>query len=111
MSFADAMKAPALPAWLAPQEHGQGFRPAPASTPTPTNRARRMGDYIAQLNATTDDQWRFEMAEGDERRRGAVHFAKLWDQQVDLDPKGFIWRAVAPEGFDIPQPRVAGAAS
>ena len=75
------------------------------------DRAQRMVEYIAALNATTDAQWRYQMAEGDVYRAGQRHFAKLWALQVDLDPEGFIWRAVAPEGFAIPQPRVVGAAS
>lgn len=108
--------------------YGRTFRPVPEQVPALTlaplephgwstaaplydNRADRMVDYIALLNATTDDQWRFAMAEGDQYRRGARHFAKLWALQVELDPKGFIWSTIAPEGFAIPQPRIVGAAS
>ncbi|RST54129.1 hypothetical protein [Variovorax sp. DXTD-1] len=74
-------------------------------------RADRIVEYIAALKETTDREWRYEMAAGQDYADGARHFARLWEMQADLDPSGAIWRSVAPQGFAVPQPRVKGGAA
>lgn len=66
--------------------------------------------YRVKLQETTDAEWRHEMASGNDYRDGRRHFQSLWDEQVEVDPSGEIWRSIAPKGFAIPQPRYAGIA-
>jgi hypothetical protein len=75
------------------------------------DRADRLVEYIAALSATTECEWRYEMASGQAYVDGALHFVRLWGMQAELDPSGAIWRSVAPEGFCVAQPRIVRAAS
>ncbi|GER21296.1 hypothetical protein [Variovorax boronicumulans] len=71
----------------------------------------RVRAYRAKLAATTRTEWGYRMADRSEHHNhGAQHFAALQVLQTELDPDGSIWREYMPEGFDIPQPRVGGAA-
>lgn len=73
-------------------------------------RAEQAQQYRILLEETTDDQWRFEMAEGDERRAGWKHFELMRDLQEVVDPDGVLWRKFAPAGHAIPQPRARRSA-
>lgn len=69
-----------------------------------TYNEERTRPYRAAL-ASMD--WHYRMSDDASAYRAAEErLATLRRMQADLDPDGAIWLSVAPEGLDIPQPKV-----
>jgi hypothetical protein len=68
-------------------------------------------ERLAYEQALRRFDWSFEFSDdGAVVRRGRAALAELREQQQRLDPRGAIWRAVAPSGHGVPQPIVRSAA-
>lgn len=71
--------------------------------------AERLRRYQIKLGVA---DWHYERTDNALAwRAGRDEFAALYEMQAELDPSGAIWRSVAPEGADVPQPRVNGGAA
>jgi len=67
-------------------------------------REERLRKYRIKLGVA---DWNYEHTDNHEAwKAGRDEFTKLYELQAEIDPSGAIWRAVAPEGFAVPQPRI-----